>query len=384
MIKCRQILLLPSKKQARNIDEQIEEHRLLYNNCLGFKKSAWDERKENVTCFDLIKKNVKKFKKISNHSSMQQTVRRLDKAFHAFFRRIKSGEKPGYPRFKNKDRFRTIEYGAYGDGNKIKDGRLYLQNVGHIKASKGDFPENIRKISITRIGDKYYASIIYDTEPSPPKSGTGKSVGIDVGISTFVATSDGELFKSPKFHKKSLKEEAKVHRRIHRAKKGSKERQKHKKSLQKIKFKTANRRKDFNHKLSRNIVDRYDIFVLEDINLTDLTSDIRNINRSYADVGIGQFRTFLTYKAENAGKIVLKVDPAYTTQECSSCGDIREKPLNERIHKCLQCGYEEDRDVNAAKNILMRGLKILQTRASVSGRSLLVSDPRSPRIYSGE
>lgn len=360
MFKCKKVLLFPTKSQARKLDEQLDEHRHLYNSCLSIKKNSWENEKINVTCFKLIKSKVKSHKNISNYSSMQQTVRRLDKAFQAFFRRIKNGEKPGYPRFKNKDRFNTIEYGAYGDGNKIRNNKLYLQNIGQIKVSDNNFPKFIKKISITKNKGKYYANLLYEDFDYKKIEKTNKSVGIDIGLKTFIATSDGEKVESPKFHKQLLKEGGKVHRRIHRTEKGSKKREKHKKSLNKIKSKISNRRKDFNHKLSRKIINRYDFIAIEKIKLEDLKSDIKAINRTYSDIAWGQFTQFLTYKAENAGKVIIKVDPAYTTQDCSCCGHRKKKELKDRIHSCEKCGYTEDRDINAAKNILRRGLASLE------------------------
>ncbi len=204
---------------------------------------------------------------------------------------------------------------------------------------------------------KFYVNVGIDDAPTKIER-TNRQVGLDVGLKTFITTSDGEKFDSPKFHKQSLREEAKVHRRIHRAAKGSKLRNKHKRSLGKIKTKIANRRKDFNHKLSRKIVDNNDLIIMEDIKLSDLLTDIKNINRTYADVAIGQFRQYTSYKAEKAGKRFIKI-PAYnTTKECFACGNLVEKTLKERRHKC-SCGYDECRDVNAAKVILRRGLASL-------------------------
>jgi putative transposase len=187
---------------------------------------------------------------------------------------------------------------------------------------------------------------------------TALSVGIDFGLKMFLTLSTGEKIDSPKFHKQSLKEEAKVHRRIHKAKKGSYLRNKHKKSLAKIRRKTSNRRMNFNHKISRKIVNNFDVICVENIDLTKMTSDVKNINRTYRDVAFGQFREFLTYKAENAGKILVKVNPQNTTKECYNCGKLVDKTLKDRVHQC-ECGYIEDRDINAAKNILRRGLASL-------------------------
>lgn len=350
-MKTTQIQFFPTKKQRKLISLQLNEHRNLYNECLNRRKIAFENEKIKISTFDLIKSEIPKHRKLSNCSSMQQTVRRLDKSFQKFFK-----EKRGYPRFKGIDRFNTIQY-IWGDGIGIKKGVLYIQNVGQIKCNLSRIDSKIISCSVTKKHEKYYLNFAVENFKQFFTKNEN-STGIDIGLKTFVTTSNGEKFESPKFHKKSLKEEAKIRRRIHRSKKGSKSRSKHKKSLVKLKRKISNRRKDFNHKLSRNLVDRYDILVFEDIKLSDLITNINNINRTYADVAIGQFRDFVFYKAENAGKIAIKVPAFNTTKECSNCGNIVEKSLQDRKHIC-ECGYSDCRDINAAKNILRRGLASL-------------------------
>lgn len=359
-MKTIQVQFFPTKKQRKLISLQLNEHRSLYNECLNKRKVAFENEKIKISTFDLIKSEVPRHRRLSNCSSMQQTVRRLDKAFQKFFK-----EKKGYPRFKSVDRFNTIQY-IWGDGIGIKKNALCIQNVGQIKCDLSRIDSKIISCSVTKKHEKYYLNFVVENFKQF-YSGDKNSVGIDVGLKTFVTTSNGEKFDSPKFHKKSLNEEAKIHRRIHKAKKGSKLRNKHKKSLVKLKRKISNRRKDFNHKLSRKLVDKYDILIFEDIKLSDLTTDINNINRTYADVAIGQFRDFIFYKAENAGKIAVKIPAFNTTKECSNCGNIVEKSLQDREHIC-KCGYTDCRDINAAKNILRRGLASLD------------KNPRSPRL----
>lgn len=361
-MKVVKIQLSPSPSQKKAIGKQLEEHRSLYNTCLSKKSLAWKDEKRNVSCFDLIKSEVRILKSsgaISNYSSLQQTVRRLDKAYQSFFK------KGGFPRFKSKDRFRTISYGSYGDGCKIKNDRLYLQNVGLVKCLHLRFPQKIQTLSVTKDGDKYYVSLGYEYKGDTDATKANKSIGLDFGLKNFLTTSDGDSFRSPKELKRSLKEIGKLHRRLHRAEKGSKLRKKHKNSVSKCQRKIANRRKDFNHKLSRKIVNENKVIVCEDIKLADLVSEISNINRTYADVAIGQFRQFLTYKAENAGRILMQVDPAYTSQECSSCGRVAKKSIKQRTHEC-ECGCKLDRDHNAAINILRRGLASLSARTDFS------------------
>jgi putative transposase len=281
----------------------------------------------------------------------------LDKSYNAFFLRCKKGETPGFPRFKNKDRFCTIDYGNRSDGWQIKKGMLYVQHLGTIRMADFFDAKESHHFSITKRGGKVYANFAYEFE-EPIRTFATASIGLDFGLQTFITTSEGEKFDSPKFHKVTLKQEAKLHRRLHRAEKGSKARAKAKRSLQTHKRKEANRRRNFNHQLSRKLVNNYKVIVTEDIKLENLVSDIRNINRTYRDVAWGQFTNFLRYKAENAGRVFIKVNPAFTTQECSACGNLVPKLLTDRWHEC-SCGHKEDRDINAAKNILRRGLASL-------------------------
>lgn len=352
-MKTIQILLYPTKAQITLLNQQLEEHRLLYNKCLSLKIDNYKVSKTNLNCFNLIKSEIPKFRKISNCSSMQQTVRRLDKAYKQFLKDCKKGG--GFPRFKSESQFKTIQY-IYCDGAKINGDILYLQNIGNVKCSWFRRVENISSLSITKKSGKFYVNLGVEDFIAETLI-TNRQVGLDFGLKTFITTSDGDKIDSPKFHKQSLNNEAKVHRRIHRAKIGSKLRAKHIRSLQKVKKKISNKRKDFNHKLSKKFIDNYDLIVVEDAPIKRLLTNIRNINRTYHDVGFGQFRQYLAYKAENAGKVVIKVNPSYTSQDCI-CGNRVPKTLDERIHVC-PCGHTEDRDILGAKNILRRGLASL-------------------------
>lgn len=384
------VQLSPTPAQRRLLNAQLEEHRILYNHCLEQRIRAWKERSESIPAFTQIKNEIAALRQatklpLSNYSSLQQTVRRLDKTYKNFFR---GG---GFPRFKKE--YSTIEYAKRGDGCGIKKGKLRLQNVGNIRCRwHCDIPE-FKTLSVTRRGDKYYVNFIVVDEPVAPvgaeKLIERKAVGLDFGLKTFLTTSTGEKIESPKFHKLSLREQAKVQRRIERVKnaKSVKERaalKRYRRTLRKVHQKIANRRSDFNHKLSRKLVNSHDVIVLENINLRGLVSEIAPINRSYADVAFGQFKTFLTYKAENAGKTVILVNPAYTTQTCSNCGALVPKSIKERIHRCA-CGCELDRDHNAAKNILELGLTQLnERRARRSEDGAQAPSARGPRIHSGE
>lgn len=374
MLKVIQVKLEPKSSQITLLNSLLEEHRELYNSTLECKKILYEEFDQQLSCFDAIKSVLPEFKKseklkLANYSSAQQTIRRLDKAFNKFFHGIRNGENVGYPRFKGKNQFSTIEFGKYGDGCKIKKDQLYIQRIGLIKCLWFSKIENIRTLSITKRNDSFYVNFIIEEE-SPKINPTNNKIGVDFGVKTFITTSNGDKYESPKYLKKSLKRVGKAHRKISKTELKSKDREKAKKILNKVQTKISNQRKDFNHKLSRKIINENDIIVIEDININQLKQKNsiqnkdqkikkENINRTYDDMAWGQFTQFLKYKAENAGKILIKV-PAYnTTKECHVCGKLINKTLNERVHKC-SCGCIEDRDINAAKVILRRGLASLE------------------------
>ena len=338
-----QFRLYPTKKQAKCLIGQIEQHRMLYNHCLDLKIKSYQETGKSPSCFDLIKSEVTKFKSGCNYSSLQQTIRRLDKSYKAFF-----SKNSKFPRFKAKGRFRTIEYGKLGDGCKIHPEHIYLQHVGKVYCK---FHRNIdcipKTLSITHRNGRFYVNIIVEIIKPINEPKFDNAVGIDFGIKTTITTSNGDKFVTPKFTKLQEKTVARLNRR------------KNYKALRKVYTKTQNQRKDFNHKLSRKIVTQYDIICLENLKVEDITS-FSNINTRIYDIAINQLINFITYKAENAGKYVVMVNPAYTTQTCSQCGAVKPKSLTDRIHSC-DCGFTCCRDKNSAINILRLGLESLVT-----------------------
>lgn len=255
--------------------------------------------------------------------------------------------------------FYTIEY-TFGDGLTIKRDKIKIQGIGPVKIFwHTQLPENVTYAKVTRRVDQYYVTFCFDFFSEVGAINDNNAVGIDFGLKHFLTLSDGSYIESPKFHKQSLKEEAKIHRKIHKHAKGTRLRKKYVKALRKVRKRIANKRKNFNHHISKKIINSYSSFYLEDLNLNQLSeTNLKNINRTYRDVAFGQFKRFLTYKAENAGKKVTLVNPEYTSQMCSACGKIQKKKISERDHICM-CGYSDCRDINAAKNILRLGLQPL-------------------------
>lgn len=350
MIITYQYKLSPTTKQFKEFLYQLEVHKSLYNQCLQKKELTYSECGKGPTCFDQMKSEVKDFKGKSNYSSLQQTVRRLHKSYSEFF---KNPKEYGKPRFKK--RFRTIQFSKLGDGCKIHSNSVYIQGLGRVKCKiHRPIPTDhkINTLSITLKDGSLYLNLVLEKliAKTPPLD---KFVGIDFGCKTTITMSDSTKIVSPKFFNSKSRDIARLQRK---KEKEPENRRKICKAIAKCYTKISNRRKDFNHKLTSKIVKDYDVICCEDLKVSDLTSEITNINKKWQDISIGQIKTQLQYKAENAGKLLILVNPSYTTQDCSNCGLRKEKTLEERQHIC-KCGLNICRDVNAALNILRLGLQ---------------------------
>ena len=336
----------------------LELHKALYNRCLEKKIAQYEATRKSDSKFDQIKKEIPLFKaerpEVSkySYSSFQQTVNRLHTTFGNFFRKDSS-----FPRFKN--RFKSVDFGKYGDGWKFKNSQLYIKGIGDIRLPR-QF-EGLPKHLTLKFDGEYFYACVTKKEVKPIVKPPNKSVGIDFGVKNFITLSSGEKINHPLPYLKRLKKQAKLQRQIERQKeKGNKNvlRKKYG-ALRKHHRKTANQRKDFAHKLSKTLVSSYNFIAIEDLSIERLDS-FRNVNRKLRDLAWCQFTNFLRYKAENAGIVLKKVNPAYTSQECV-CGKLVPKTLDERTHKC-SCGHVEDRDILAAKNVLKKALRCATTQ----------------------
>jgi putative transposase len=355
--------LYPTKAQRTAMQASLDACRWVYNKTLEVRKEAWDERQENVSRYDTIKmipewKKENPFLADAYSQCLQESCTRVDLAFKAFFRRVKSGETPGYPRFKG-DWYKSFTYPQSGfeliDGKTL---RLRLSKIGSVKIKlHRPIDGEVKALTIKRdaLGNWYACfSVEVKTEPLPPSP---KVVGIDLGLKTFAVFSGGDTRACPKFFKRDQERLAKAQRKLSNAKKGSAEYRKRIRVVQHIHHRIKNRRDNFTHQLSREIVNEYQLIVLEKLKIRDMQNgNWRSMNRSIGDAAWRKFIQCLIYKAEKAGRTCVLVDPKNTTQLCSGCGEIVKKGLSERTHKCLYCGLVLDRDHNAAKNILARGL----------------------------
>lgn len=349
--------LRPTRSQLAKLEEALETCRRLYNDALAERKEAWETEQKSIgfaaQCASLTQRKKSSGYLQSVHSQVLQNVLcRVDRSFQNFFRRVKSGDAPGYPRFKGRGWYDSVCYPQYGNGAKFKDGRLVLSKVGHIKVFR-DRPlkGKPKTATIIRKADGWYVSIVCEVEPEPLPE-TGESVGVDVGITHFATLSTGETVDNPRCYRRAERRLAKAQRRVSRRKKGSKRREKAKALLGKAHLKVARSRRDHAHKTAKCLVERYDRIAVEDLNVKGMVKN-RHLAKAISDSGWTQFVQILSDKAEKAGREIVKVNPRNTSQKCSGCGELVRKTLATRWHSCPPCGCELGRDHNAAINILI-------------------------------
>jgi putative transposase len=363
--------LYPSRAQERLLDATLETCRHFYNDCLAERKSAYQERGETIGKFEQLRQ-VKE-RKATNpyaknvHSHILQTVvQDLDKAFDAFFRRVKAGEKPGYPRFRGRNRWHSFGFKELGNGFKVEGRRLKLSGIGRV-AIRWHRPieGQIKTLRISKRAGKWYASFSCMLDELPPVASTGADVGIDVGLSALITTSDGEKVNHPHFYRTAQRKLRVAQRRVARRTKGGGNRRTAVVMLQRQHERIANQRKDYLNKLAHDLTTRYDRIALEDLVITRMVHG--NLAKSIMDAGWSYLVERLTHKAASAGRVVLLVDPRYTSKTCSQCGHVFESLwLADRWIHCA-CGLSLDRDHNAAINILNRAGRVRWGISSPAG-----------------
>jgi len=354
--------LYVNKTQSDKLDNLLRLARQLYNAALQQRRDAWKYQHKSLNYYDQanqlkeVRNEIPEFAQL-NFSATQDMLRRLDKSFKAFFRRVKSGDKAGFPRFKGRNRFDSITFPTYGDGIKIKGGRLYVQNVGLLKIKihrvlKGE----INTVTIKRECGKWYV-VFSNTVEIKPLPVSDRTVGIDVGLESFAVTSDGEYIENPRYLREAEVVLRVAQRSVSRKKKGGSNRRKAIRLLAKKHLRIKRQRADFAHKVSDNLVKNYGRIAVEDLRIKNMVRN-HHLARSISDAGWGQFVSILSYKAEYAGREFVQVNPNGTSQICSGCGATVKKSLSTRVHNCPACGLSLNRDFNAALNIKRLGLSL--------------------------
>ncbi len=294
------------------------------------------------------------------HSQVLQNIaRRVDLAFQAFFRRVKQGETPGYPRLKGHGQYDSITYPQSGFSIGQSSVSLYL--LGKQEQVKAKIHRSVvgivKTCTVRRYGQKWFVCFSVEQEDDfmPPCT---DSIGLDAGLNSFLALSNGKFIDNPRFFRKDEKALAKAGRKQAKTKKRSAARRKANKVLSRIHERIRNRRHDFVHQTARRIVNRFGVIAVEKLNVKNMLGN-HCLAKSISDASWSMFRIVLTGKAESAGREVIAVNPAYTSQDCSVCGyrpdgleGRTKKKLSDRWHNCPICTSSLDRDTNAAINIL--------------------------------
>jgi putative transposase len=293
---------------------------------------------------------------------LRDVLTRLDRTFQAFFRRVKAGETPGYPRFKGSTRYTSFTYKQFGNGATLDNGGLVLSKIGRIAVRWSRPLEGTPKtVIISREADGWYVCYCCAEAPMQPLEPTGQETGIDLGLASFATLADGATIHNPRCYRKAEAYLRRWQRRVARRKKGSHRRNKAVKLLAKAHLKVKRQRNDFHHKEALALVQQYDTVYFEDLQTATMVRN-HHLAKSISDAGWSAFLTMLVFKAVYAGKQAIAVPPAFTSQDCSGvlpdgspCPERIQKALSVRTHVCPRCGLVLDRDHNAALNILALG-----------------------------
>ncbi|XVQ83101.1 RNA-guided endonuclease InsQ/TnpB family protein [Microbispora siamensis] len=387
MRRSYKFLLRPTAKQAAALAACLEDHRHLYNAAVEHRRTAY--RKAGVTVrygdqsaeLKDIRADDAEGQGRWSFSSQQATLRRLDKAFAAFFTRVREGRTPGFPRFKGRGWFDTVTWPRDGDGcrwdsqpENPSTTYVRLQGIGHVRVHQHrPVQGRVKTISVKREGTRWYVILSCEDVPAQPLPSTGGAAGIDMGVVSLVTTSDGEPLDNPRHLAASAGRLAAAQRALARKKRGSTRRGKAVARVAALHAKVRRQRVDSAHKAALTLVRAYDVIVHEDLRIANMTRSAagtivqpgRNVaaksglNRSILDAGWGVFLRVLAYKAESAGRELIAVDPRNTSRTCSRCGHCaKDNRLTQAEFACTACGHTAHADVNAAVNILRAGLAL--------------------------
>ncbi|WP_200302640.1 RNA-guided endonuclease InsQ/TnpB family protein [Streptomyces adelaidensis] len=394
MIRAYKFRLRPTVRQEQALREMLRDHCSLYNGALQERRDAWRHSSKTSIRYGDQSGQLKEVRAFDTErqgrwsfSSQQATLRRLDKAFQAFFRRVKSGEKPGYPRFKGVGHFDTVVFPKDGDGCRWDSTphdlhtRVRLQGVGHIRVHQHrPVKGRVKTITIKRESNRWYVVLSCDEVPAEPLPATGQVVGIDLGVAHFLTTSTGEHIANPRFLQAAAEELAEAQRHLATFPKRTKAHRAAARKVAKIHAKIRRQRLDYAHKTALTLIRDHDAIAHERLNTAGMTkapalkpdpeqlgvflpnqrAAKAGLNRSILDAGWGVFLAILTSKAESAGRTVVAVDPRNTSRTCPSCGHVaKENRLTQAKFQCTTCGFAANADHVGALNVLDRAGLVL-------------------------
>jgi putative transposase len=357
--------IYPTKAQAATLDAHLRICCEIYNAALQERRDAWRVSKKSVTLYDQINQLPAVRKEQPEVGSLYSRVlydplRRVDLAFKHFFRRVRKGGTPGYPRFKPYRRYDSLLYDE--DSFRVEAGRLTLGKIGAIRLKlHRPLTGEVKTVTVKREVGRWFAvvSMIVDAEPLAPST---EHIGIDVGLTHFATLSDGTQIDNPRHARVAERQMRRAQRRFSRRVKGSTRLSKAARLVARARARVRQQRADFHHKLSRSIVNRYGLIAVEDLNVQGLAGGM--LAKSVNDAGWTSFLNKLPHKAESAGRELVKVDPRGTSQTCT-CGASVRKRLSDREHACVACGLVADRDHVSAQVILQRSARTGPSGANV-------------------
>lgn len=314
-----------------------------------------------------LKQEFNEFRKIPAQAA-QEVLERVHKGYNLFFSGLKAGTRSGLPRFKGEDRYHSFTLKQAGW--KLEGKHLSLSGIGTFKLRMSrEIKGDIKTITVSKKQGDWYVSFSCDNVPAVRPIGPAKQdIGLDLGITSFYADSEGNKVENPRHLKKSAEKLAAAQRALALKKRGSNNRKKCKRDLARKHKRVSDCRKDFHYKTALRLVRNFSTIVVEDLKIKNMTRNSK-FSKGILDSGWGDFVNILCAKAEEAGRTVIKINPKNTSQKCSGCGDIVAKDISVRVHNCA-CGTVLDRDVNAAINILRLGQRLSESTPSreCSGR----------------
>lgn len=367
--------IYPTRWQQGELDRQLRLCCDIWNAALEHRTRMWRDHHQSIGFVEQSRQLTEARRELPwlatmNALAQHEVLRRLDRAFQAFFRRTKAGESPGYPRYRSFARFDSITWAKHRDGCRAEHGkRLYLQGVGPVKVRwHRPIPATARvtQVSVQRRASGWYTVLCLELPAPATLPPTGQDVGVDVGVTTFAALSTGELIPGPRARRAAEKALHRSQRNVSRKRKGSNRREACR-QLARAHERVHRQRKDHAHKTARELVDRFDLIAIEDLRVPNMTRSARGtteqpgtnvrakagLNRSILDAAWSQFTRLLEEKATTAGRQVIRVPAAHTSQTCHECGSIDARNRRtQALFTCIACGHTAHADTNAAKNIL--------------------------------